>query len=246
MTESHEEALERFSARIDPFMTLLALAWLPVLVVPFATQLHGSVALAFAVIDYVIWAIFAAEYTIKLWLAVDRWTFVRHHLLELAVVAVPILRPLRLARLFRIVRIGRVLLVLGGSLRRTRALFAHHGLQFVLLVVAIIIFAGGGLELAFEHHAHGTTIHNYADALWWAMVTVTTVGYGDKIPTTGSGKWVAVALMLTGIGLVGVLTATIASFFVQQQHSEELAEVKAQLQEIRELLGSPQERGRVS
>jgi voltage-gated potassium channel len=65
---------------------------------------------------------------------------------------------------------------------------------------------------------------------------VTTVGYGDKIPVTGAGRWVATALMFTGIGLVGVLTATVASYFVQEQHTQELAVIKDQLQEIRALL----------
>jgi voltage-gated potassium channel len=92
------------------------------------------------------------------------------------------------------------------------------------------------LEVSFEPHSTSpTAIHDFGDALWWAVVTVTTVGYGDKLPVTGAGKFVAVALMLTGIGLVGVLTATVASFFVQQQHSE----MKSQLLEIRELLAPP-------
>jgi voltage-gated potassium channel len=74
-------------------------------------------------------------------------------------------------------------------------------------------------------------------------VTVTTVGDGDKVPTSGAGKFVAVALMLTGIGLVGFLTATVASFFVQGQHKTELAGMKAQLQEIRELLVNERQDG---
>lgn len=234
-----EEALERFSSRIDPVMMVLALAWLPVLVIPLVTQLLGSVALTFEILDYLVWAAFAVEYVVKLRLAVDRWRFFRHHLLDLALIAVPILRPLRLARLLRVVRLGRVVLVLGGSLHRARAMLSHHGLQFVLLSVLAIVFAGAGLEVFFERHAAGpTAIHTFGDALWWAVVTVTTVGYGDKIPITAAGRWVATALMLTGIGLVGVLTATIASFFVQEQHSTELAEMRAQLEEIRELITS--------
>ena len=124
-----------------------------------------------------------------------------------------------------------------AGLKRARALFAHHGLQFVVFTVSAIVFAGAGLEVYFERNAVGpTAIHSYGDALWWAIVTVTTVGYGDKIPATGAGRVVATGLMLTGIGLVGALTATIASFFVQEQHSAELAEIKAQLQEIRDLI----------
>ena len=71
-------------------------------------------------------------------------------------------------------------------------------------------------------------------------MTVTTVGYGDKVPQTGAGKWVATVLMLTGIGLVSALTATVASYFVQEQRSSELDEIKAQLTEIRELIVSQQ------
>ena len=111
---------------------------------------------------------------------------------------------------------------------------------FVLLAVTVIIFASAALELTFERHSIGPkAIHDFGGAIWWGIVTVTTVGYGDKVPMTGPGKFVAVALMLTGIGLIGFLTATVASFFVQQQHSEELAEMKAQLQEIRDLLVKP-------
>jgi hypothetical protein len=125
-----EERLQSFSARIDPIMMALALLWLPVLVVPLVTEPHGWVATTFAVIDYFVWAAFVVEYVAKLRLAVNRWHFVRHHLLDLAMVAVPILRPLRLARLLRLIRLDRVVLVLGSSLRRARAMLAHHGLQF--------------------------------------------------------------------------------------------------------------------
>ena len=235
--QRHEERLDRFSARIDPVMMVLALVWLPVLVIPLVTQLHGAIALTFAIIDYVVWATFAVEYAVKLRLAVSKWHYVGHHLLDLAMVAVPILRPLRLARLLRIIRLDRVVLVLTGGLKRARAMLAHHGLQFVLLAVATIMFAAAGLELYFERHSTGpTAIHNFGDALWWAVVTVTTVGYGDKVPITGAGKWVATVLMFTGIGLVGALTATIASYFVQEQRSSELIQIKQQLAEIRELI----------
>src|SRR6202034_1791905 len=145
-----EEALERFSARIDPVMTVLALLWLPVLVIPLVTTLHGAVAVTFAIADYLVWAAFAVEYIAKLRLAVDRGHFFRHHLLDLAMVAVPVLRPLRLARLLRLIRLSRVTLVLGGGLRRAKAMFAHHGLYLVLLAVLVITFAGAALELVFE------------------------------------------------------------------------------------------------
>jgi voltage-gated potassium channel len=95
-----------------------------------------------------------------------------------------------------------------------------------LLAVAVIIFAAAGLEVAFEANARGSNIHGFASALWWAMVTVTTVGYGDTFPVTAAGRGVAVVLMLVGIGLIGVLTATVASFFVQQTADEQTVDLK--------------------
>ncbi len=92
-------------------------------------------------------------------------------------------------------------------------MLSHKGLHFVLLTVAIIVFACAGLATVAERSAHGGNIHNFAEGLWWAVVTVTTVGYGDHYPVTALGQGVATVLMLVGIGLIGVLTATVASYF---------------------------------
>jgi voltage-gated potassium channel len=89
-------------------------------------------------------------------------------------------------------------------------------LHYVVGLVVAIMFAAAGLEVAFEAHAKGSNIHSYGDALWWAVVTVTSVGYGDKYPVTAAGRAVAVVLMITGIALFGVVTASIASYFVEQ------------------------------
>ena len=159
-----------------------------------------------------------------------RWVFVKTHKLDLAMVALPMLRPLRVLRLLRLVRAGTVL---SDGLKRARAMLTHHNLHYVLLSVAVIVFASAGLEVAFEVHARGTNIHGFADALWWAVVTVTTVGYGDKYPVTGVGRGVAVVLMLVGIGLIGILTATVASFFVQENADDQSADLK----DLQERLG---------
>jgi hypothetical protein len=74
----------------------------------------------------------------------------------------------------------------------------RRGLHFVLLAVGILIFVCAALVRSFEAGIRGSTIHSYADALWWAVVSVTTVGYGDKFPLTPAGRGVAVLLMLVG------------------------------------------------
>jgi voltage-gated potassium channel len=219
------EAYDRFSTAVDAPLTIAAVIWLPFLIIPLFVRLKGGVAATFDAVDYTIWALFVIEYLVKLWLAPARWGFVKTHKLDLAMVALPMLR--------RLARAGTVLSV---GLKRARALLTHHNLHFVLLSVAVIVFVAAGLEVAFEVNAKGSNIHGFADALWWAVVTVTTVGYGDKFPVTAAGRGVAVVLMLVAIGLIGVLTATVASFFVGEKADEEQAALDQRLDRIEAML----------
>ena len=174
-------------------------------------------------IDYLVWAAFAVEYGVKLYLTPLRRHYVTHHLVELAVIALPLLRPLRALRLLRVVNIFRAGLILTNALRKVRGVLTHHGLHYVLFVVLGVIVVCAALEFEFEEGTHGSNIQNFGDSLWWAVVTVTTVGYGDKYPVSAGGRGVAVVLMVVGIGLIGVLTATVASYFIGQGVDEDKA-----------------------
>ena len=135
-----------------------------------------------------------------------------------------------------LLELARVGVVLTNALKRTRETLTHRGLHFVLFAVAGIVITCSGVELAFEQHTRGSTIHNFGDALWWATVTVTTVGYGDKYPASVGGRGVAVVLMLVGIGLIGVLTATVASYFVEEKAEQERTELHERLDRIEAML----------
>jgi voltage-gated potassium channel len=224
-----QDAYDRFCAFVEVPMTVLAVLWLPVLVIPAVVHVSVATEHALDTVDYLVWAIFVVEYLIRLYLAPSRWQFFRGNLIDLLVIAVPVFRPLRVLRLLRFARTG---LTLTTVLERSRSLLTHRGLHFVLLSVLAIVLVGAALEFGFEDHARGANIHSYGDALWWAIVTVTTVGYGDKYPVTAAGRGVAVVLMLTGIGLVGVLSATIASYFVGQQSGQDMTELHRRLDRI--------------
>jgi voltage-gated potassium channel len=227
-----QDAYDRFCAAVDGPLTVLAVLWVPVLVVPLVIKVSPATSDALDAVDYAVWAVFAIEYLIKLYLSPKRWKFVTRHLVDLLVIAVPVLRPLRALRVLRALRIARAALVLSGALKRARELLTHHGLHYVLLSVLAIIGLCSVMELAFEEHAPGTTIHTFGDALWWSIVTVTTVGYGDKYPVSAGGRGVAVVLMITGIGLVGVLSASVASYFVGQRADQDLADLHVRLDRI--------------
>ena len=231
-----QEAYDRFAAAVDLPLIVLALLWLPVLVLPLVLRLPAHIAAIFEGIDYFVWACFVVEYGVKLYLAPSRRRFFTHHLLDLVVIALPLLRPLRALRLLRVLNLLRAGLVLATALRRAREVLAHHSLHFVLLAVGAIVSVCAAVELAYEQQAPGSTIHDYTDALWWAIVTVTTVGYGDKYPVSAGGRGVAVVLMLVGIGLIGVITATVASYFVEQSQSKETAVLNQRLDRIEDML----------
>jgi voltage-gated potassium channel len=229
-------AYQRFSDAVDGPLLVLAILWLPVLIIPLVTTPSPPVAESLDAIDYFVWAMFVVEYLVKLYLAPSRWRFVRTHVIDLIVIIIPFLRPLRLARLLRVLKMARVATVLTEVLSRARSILTHKGLHFVLLSVVLIIAAAAGLEVLFESGHRGSNIHNFGDALWWAMVTVTTVGYGDKYPVTVEGRGVAVVLMLVGIGLVGTVTATVASYFVEQDQQKATVELEQRLDRIEQML----------
>src|SRR5437660_3484162 len=231
-----QEAYDRFAAAVELPLTVLALLWLPVLVLPLALQLPGGVTATFEGIDFFVWACFVIEYGIKLYLAPSRRRFVAHHLIDLAVIVLPLLRPLRALRLLRVLNLLRAGIVMANALNRSRQVLVHRGLHFVLLAVLAIVAVCAAVELAYEQEAPSATMHNYGDALWWAIVTVTTVGYGDKYPVSAGGRGVAVVLMLVGIGLIGVLTATVASYFVEQSQDADNAALNQRLDRIERML----------
>src|ERR1017187_8189896 len=121
-----QEAYDRFSSAVDVPLTIAAVVWLPFLIIPLFVRLTGGVAATFDGVDYTIWALFVIEYLVKVWLVRARWGFVKTHKLDLAMVALPMLRPLRV---LRVLRSGTVL---SDGLKRARTMLTHHNFHFVL------------------------------------------------------------------------------------------------------------------
>jgi voltage-gated potassium channel len=201
-------------------MALLGIAWLVVAVVILTTDLNGSASIVLVGTLFALWAILLIEYLVRLVVTPDRHGYLRRRWVEPATVVVPPLQGCRF------VGIEKVCLLLHEGELRMEVILKHHSLFRVLLAAAATLFIGAWLVLLFEKNAKGSNIHNYPDALWWAIVTVTTVGYGDRFPETGGGRSVAVVLMLVGIGLIGVLTATVASVFIKEHTDDNKEAIK--------------------
>jgi voltage-gated potassium channel len=219
---ARQAALERFERATELPLLILALAMVPLILVPLVVELDGAAEDAVIAADWFIWAAFAFEYVVRLALTDERARFVRHNWPDLLIVVLPFLRPLRImrsARALRLLRLTRLAAALTVVTREGRRLLTRHKLHYALLTTMVMIVACALLVHAVEE-GHGGSIDTVGDSLWWAITTVTTVGYGDTFPVTPAGRGIAALLMATGIALFGVLTANLAALLVDQGSSE--------------------------
>ena len=153
------------------------------------------------------WLVFAADYLVNLYLAPERGRWFLTHPFDLLVVFLPVLRPLRLLRL--VTKLPMFQRSPGQAVRSRVGLY-------LVGASGLLIWMGSLAALDAERSAPGANITTLGDSVWWAFVTVATVGYGDYYPVTGFGRLVAVGLMLGGVTLVGVITATLASWIIER------------------------------
>ncbi|MCH7583512.1 MAG: ion transporter [Acidobacteria bacterium] len=168
-------------------------------------------------LNWIIWVVFAAEFFTLLTVAVERRTFLRKSWLEVAIVTLtfPVIfivasnlqmvGAARLARLLRLTRFVAVMSLAGTTVTR---IFSKRGLAYIVGITVILGLGFGILYGLIEEQA------SIFDGMWWALVTITTVGYGDFFPLTTAGRIVGALLMVVGIGFVATLTASVAAHFM--------------------------------
>jgi voltage-gated potassium channel len=194
--------------RLDIVLLVAAVAVIPVILIE---QSHASQGwkTAAAAANWVIWILFAGEAVLMLGFSADKRGWAERHKLELAVVILtpPILpaglQSLRVLRLLRLLR-------LAVAVRLTRRLFSVDGVKYAAILTAVVIVAGGYAYANAENTTTGT-------GMWWALVTATTVGYGDVSPHTETGRAIGAVVMIIGTGFVALLTAAAAQRFLANE-----------------------------
>jgi len=218
--------LQRWEKRTEWPLATVAIVFLIIYSVQVLADPGGRADAALEAALYAAWGVFAIDYFIRLTLATDRWRWFRKHLIDLAIILLPFLRPLRLVRL--LVLFGAMQKAIGGAIRGRVIIYTTFSAVLLIYVAALAILD--------EERGHpGSHINNFGDALWWAITTVTTVGYGDVSPVTTPGKLIAVFLMIGGISIVGLVTATLASWIIQQVAEEDTANQAVTASEIEAL-----------
>ncbi len=170
-------------------------------------DVRGEEAFRANVLLWLCWAAFAVDYVVRLVLAEQRGRWFVRHLPDLALVALPMLRPLRLLRLIILLAAFQRL---AGRTMRGRVLIYVVGSTVGLVYLCSLAM------LEVERHDPASKIHSFGEAVWWAFATITTVGYGDITPVTFEGRLIAVVLMIGGVALLGTVTAALASWLVER------------------------------
>jgi voltage-gated potassium channel len=188
--------LAAYLARTQTPLDLLALLTLWIVVIPPGD--FGSDAQAVALTVRIgLSVIYGVDMAIRTILAPYHARYLRQHLLGLAVVVVP---PLRVI----------------FSVRLVRSFFQRGHLNRFLLAATVLVLNGAVAVYFYERHAQGSNIHSLGQSVWWAVTTVSTVGYGDFFPVTVLGQIAASFIMAIGILTLAVVTAQVSSSFVEQ------------------------------
>jgi voltage-gated potassium channel len=188
-------------------LTFLALAFLVAFSYPaFIDPVPSSTQALLNIVQWVSWIAFATDLIYGLSNTKNKRKYLKKHPLEIAAVLLPFLRPLRLMRVISF----------GGLAIQKVAIGRQFAITIKVFLASIFVAYISAVQITITERAvEGSNIKNFGDGLWWAITTVTTVGYGDRYPTTTEGRFIAVTLMIMGISLMGVITASVAAWFVK-------------------------------
>jgi voltage-gated potassium channel len=219
--------LDRWESRTELPLAGVAIAFLVGYSVQVLARPTGYTSEALDWTLYVLWAAFAIDFVMRLILADQRPRWFVRHMFDLAIVALPFLRPLRLVRL--VVIVAALQKAFGDAIRGRIVIYTAGS-------AILLVYAASLAVLEAERSDPNAHITNFSDAVWWSITTITTVGYGDFYPVTAKGRLVAVLLMIGGISLIGMITATVATWIVHrvaEQDSTQQAATAAQIEELR-------------
>lgn len=161
-------------------------------------------------LDFIICTIFLLQLCLDLIRSTDRMKFMKRHWIDF-LASIPLIEPLRFARVFSILRVILVLRSSHNVFRELRKNKHEATLASILLLLVVLLSVGSCMMLFIEGRLPDANIQTGADAIWWAFVTISTVGYGDYYPVSTSGRMLAMLLIICGVGLFGMISGLVTS-----------------------------------
>lgn len=211
-------ALSRYSEASEIPMVIVSLVFLGAYTWQVVAEPVGTEHLIAELAMFLTWAVFLADFIITMALTEKRKRWSLMNVVNLAVVVLPVFRTLRLLRVVSLLRVLN---------RATSLAFGQRIMYYVVSSSILLTYTGALAVLDAEREAEGANILNFGDALWWAFVTITTIGFGDRFPVTADGRLIAVGLAVAGISMIGLVTVTMGTWVMatlQKIRAEELAE----------------------
>ncbi|GAB4014027.1 potassium channel family protein [Spirosoma migulaei] len=187
-------------------------------------------------IDTGICLYFLYDFFLRLYQAPNKWKFLQWGWIDL-LASIPALDWFRLGQLVRVFRILRMVRSFRSIRDFLNYLFRNraNGTLAVVLLSSVLLMIFGAVAILYAERVPEANIKTPSDALWWAFVTITTVGYGDKFPVTTFGRLIAAVLMVAGVGLFGTFTGYVANFFVEDEQEQTDNDMKILISEVRKL-----------
>ncbi len=224
------------------FIQLVSVFSLSLVTVYYLLPLSGPVDEVLSIMDSIIALVFLVDFVIRLVVVPRKVHYIlTGGILDLlsGIPAVPLLRILRLPRLFVTVR--RIKRQTPKDVRdEARARLAESTLLLTLFVVLLVITIGSSAVVSVESHSQNANILTGDDAVWWAVVTMSTVGYGDYAPVTDPGRVIGALMMVVGVSVFSVLTSYIASTVIslRGKRDDEVSQLRSDIADIRQMLTS--------
>jgi len=218
-TDEREKLIRRISSITESPLIILAFAMIPLLLGPYIWDLTQEEKETFNRLDQIIWILFVINLVIKVVISPRRLSFLKSNVLEVIVI-LPYLQPLR------IIFFGTK--AIWGMTRIARP-------DFLIVVSGGLVIMSATIVTSLERSSN-PDLGSFPDALWWAIVTITTVGYGNQEPVTFFGRIVAVMLMITGVGFFGAIAANLAAFFVRKDEDAKIDKLQKDINSINKKL----------
>ena len=171
-------------------------------------------------IDITICALFLLQLSIDLLRSQDRRQYMKDHWIDF-IASIPIIEPIRYARIFHILRICRLFRSSQSVLKQIKKNRKEATIASILVLMVTLISLGSVFMLVFEGQNPNANIQTAGDAIWWAFVTISTVGYGDHYPITVAGKVLAVFIIISGVGIFGMISGLITSIITEPEKVRE-------------------------
>jgi voltage-gated potassium channel len=217
MERQRWEILRRVEEWLETPMVVLGLVWIILLV----AELAWGISPLMQTVSYAIWIAFIVDFALRMTLAPAKWSYLKNNWLTGIALVLPGLRVLRAARALRAlrvvrgIRLVRIVASLNRGMRALGSAMGRRGFGYVLAMTTLVLIAGAAGMLAFERSPGDQQIGSYGEALWWTAMLLTTIG-SEYWPQSPEGRMLALLLAVYSLGVLGYITAALASFFVER------------------------------